>query len=59
MEEFHLITEQWRIEYDEKTDQYSIDFGEKFSIHWTEKKTVETFIRWRLDKIKNNDIVHS
>jgi hypothetical protein len=51
-----LILENWRIEYDENTNQFSVDFGDKFSINWTDKKTVESFVRWRLEKIKDNDV---
>lgn len=48
--------ENWKVEYDTDKGEFSIDFGDRFSINWTDAKTIESFLKWRLKKIAENDI---
>lgn len=50
------IVEQWTIEFDKEKNLFSVDFGGKLSINWTEKKVVESFLQWRMRKMIDNDI---
>ena len=50
------IVENWTIEFDVEKNLFSVDFGGKLSINWTEKKVVESFLQWRMRKMIDNDI---
>ena len=48
--------EEWKISYDRQTNMFTIDFGENFAVKKATQASVEYFFRWRLQKIRNNEI---